>query len=125
MNFLLDTHVLLWALSSPERLGDETRRMLENSTNIVFASAVSAWEIEIKRNLGKLRAPADLEAEVRVVRFTELPLRFSHVRALARLPNLHRDPFDRVLVAQAVADDLTLVTRDRRLLEYPVKALSV
>ena len=125
MNLLLDTHVLLWALASPERLGDETRRALESPANTVFASAVSAWEIEIKRNLGKLRAPTDLEAEARVVRVTELPLRFAHVRALARLPNLHRDPFDRMLVAQAVADDLTLVTHDRRLLDYPVKTRAV
>jgi PIN domain nuclease of toxin-antitoxin system len=125
VNLLLDTHVLLWALASPDRLGGEPRRQLENPANTVFVSAVSAWEIEIKRGLGKLRAPADLEDEVRAIRFTELPLRFRHVEALARLPDLHRDPFDRMLVAQAQVDDLTLVTRDRRLLAYPVRTLRV
>jgi PIN domain nuclease of toxin-antitoxin system len=125
VNLLLDTHVLLWALAFPDRLGSEPRRALESPANSVFVSAVSAWEIEIKRRLGKLRAPAELEGEVRAVRFTELPLRFRHVEALARLPDLHRDPFDRMLVAQAQVDDLTLVTHDRRLLDYPVRTLRV
>jgi PIN domain nuclease of toxin-antitoxin system len=125
VSYLLDTDVLLWALASPDRLGVEPRRLLERAATMVFASAVSAWEIEIQRGLGKLRAPIDLAAELRVVRFTELPLHLRHVQALGRLPNLGGDPYDRMLVAQAIADDLTLVTHDGRLCEYPVKTLAV
>jgi PIN domain nuclease of toxin-antitoxin system len=123
MSLLLDTHVLLWALATPERLRAETRRRIVAPDEVVFISAVSAWEIEIKRGLGKLLAPDDLEAQVRALRFTELPLHMRHVRAVTTLPPLHRDPFDRMLVAQALIDGLVLVTADRALHAYPVKTL--
>jgi PIN domain nuclease of toxin-antitoxin system len=125
MKLLLDTHVLLWALAMPEKLGASSRSALENPGNTIFVSAVSAWEIEIKRALGKLRAPDDLEEQLRAARFSELPLRVRHVQELARLPELHRDPFDRMLIAQARADDLKLMTHDRRILAYPVQTVAV
>jgi PIN domain nuclease of toxin-antitoxin system len=81
---------------------------------------VSAWEIEIKRALGKLRAPDDLGAALLAVRFTELPLQLRHVAVLRTLPPLHRDPFDRMLVAQAQVDRLTLVTNDDTVRAYPI-----
>jgi PIN domain nuclease of toxin-antitoxin system len=120
MRLLLDTHVLLWCLSAPNEIRAETRDKLQDPDNVVLVSTVSAWEMEIKRALGKLRAPGDLEEQLRRRRFTELPLHLWHVRALRDLPRLHRDPFDRMLVAQAVADDLGLVSRDTRLQRYPV-----
>ncbi len=120
MRLLLDTHVLLCCLSAPKELATGTREKLQDADNVVLVSAVSAWEMEIKRALGKLKAPADLEEQLRRRRFVELPLHLRHVRALRDLPPLHRDPFDRMLVAQAVADDLALVSRDTRLERYPV-----
>ena len=90
---------------------------------VVFISAVSAWEIEIKRALGKLVAPDDLEVQARALRFTELPLHIRHVRAIATLPPLHRDPFDRMLIAQAVVDGLVLITADKAIRGYPVKTI--
>ena len=123
MKLLLDTHVLLWCLSRPSALRADTRAKLEDPDNLVLVSTVSAWEMEIKRALGKLRAPPDLDEQLRLRRFTELPVYLRHVRTLRDLPPLHRDPFDRMLVAQALADDLTLVTHDKRVQRYPVACI--
>lgn len=123
MKLLMDTHALLWALSQPKRLSDPTRRKIEDPDNMVLVSAVSAWEIEIKRALGKLTAPPDLSEQLQGARFTELPLQIRHVRTLRALPRLHRDPFDRMLVAQALTDDLVLVTGDTQIQAYSCKTL--
>jgi PIN domain nuclease of toxin-antitoxin system len=124
MSLLLDTQVLLWCLSDPKRLAVKVRRRIEGSGQVVFVSVVAAWEIEIKRALGKLEAPTDLDRELAEKRFTELPLRLAHVAELGSLPNLHRDPFDRMLVAQARVELLTLVTADDQIRAYPVKSLA-
>ncbi len=124
MKLLLDTHVVLWALGSPERLTPAARKVLQEPEHVIFASAVSAWEIEIKRAIGKLDAPDDLLEQLALLRFSELPLRLTHVRALSRLPAHHPDPFDRMLVAQAAAEDLVFVTRDRRMRSYPIRCLA-
>ena len=123
MSLLLDTHVLLWCLGAPDRLSASTRRRIETTDQVVFVSSVSGWEIEIKRGLRKLEAPDDLEEQLHDKRFAELPLQFRHVWALRTLPTLHRDPFDRMLVAQALVDGLVLVTSDEQLRAYPVKTL--
>jgi PIN domain nuclease of toxin-antitoxin system len=108
---------------APDRLRREARRRIESPSSTVYVSAVSAWEIELKRALGKLRAPRDLEEQLQSMRFTELPVHIRHVRALATLPALHRDPFDRMLVAQAQTDKLVLVSSDDQVLAYPVTTL--
>jgi len=123
MNLLLDTHVLLWCLGFPDRLRRETRRKIEAPETVVFVSAASAWEIEMKRALGKLKAPLDLDEQIEEKRFTELPVRIRHIRELQALPDLHRDPFDRMLVAQAIADNLMVVTSDDKVRAYPVKTI--
>jgi Uncharacterized protein conserved in bacteria len=123
MKLLLDTHALLWALSEPRSLAAEARRRIEQAESTVFVSAVSAWEMEIKRALGKFDAPDDLPEQMERHRMFELPVHLRHIQRLRGLPTLHRDPFDRMLVAQALTDDLTIVTRDRRILAYPVKTL--
>jgi PIN domain nuclease of toxin-antitoxin system len=123
MNLLLDTHVLLWCLGCPDRLRRETRRKIEAPETVVFVSAASAWEIEMKRALGKLKAPLDLEEQLEEKRFTELPVRMRHIRALRALPDLHRDPFDRMLIAQAIADSLAIVTTDEKMQTYPAKTI--
>jgi PIN domain nuclease of toxin-antitoxin system len=123
VSLLLDTQVLLWCLADPGRLSHRTRRRIESPTERVLVSAVSAWEIEIKRALGKLKAPDDLDRQLSERRFAELELRVQHVQELWTLPDLHRDPFDRMLIAQASAEGLTLVTADERVRAYPVKTL--
>jgi PIN domain nuclease of toxin-antitoxin system len=124
MSLLLDTHVLLWTLSKPTRLSREVRRKIESPSEIVFVSAVSAWEIEVKRSLGKLKAPTELDEQLQRMRFTELPIHLRHVRALGSLPTLHDDPFDRMLVAQALSDGLVIVTADEQIGAYPVRTLT-
>ena len=123
MKLLLDTHALLWALARPGELTSEARRRLQDPGNTVFVSVASAWEMEIKRALGKLDAPSDLSVQIQRQRFTELPVHLRHVEALKNLPALHRDPFDRLLVAQAMADELVVVTRDARIRAYPIRSI--
>jgi PIN domain nuclease of toxin-antitoxin system len=123
MTLLLDTHALLWFLGEPERLRAETLERIRAAESVVFVSAVSVWEIEVKRALGKLEIPGDLESQISEQRFTELPVHIRHVRALRSLAPLHRDPFDRMLAAQALADNHVLVTADERLFAYPIKTL--
>ena len=125
MQLLLDTHVLLWSLAGDERLGDRAVEVIEDGRNVVYVSAASIWEISIKRSLGKLRVPDDVVAEVDAASFTRLPISFEHADAVATLPDLHADPFDRMLVAQATADRLVLMTRDPMVLQYHVDAFEV
>lgn len=124
MRLLLDTHALLWALGLPDELQPEARLAIEDIRNDVFVSAASAWEIAIKRALGRLDAPSDLVEAIRAVGFGELPIRVAHALAVERLPPLHRDPFDRMLIAQAVVEGLTIVTRDPHFEPYGVDVLA-
>jgi len=116
MRLLLDTQALLWWLGDAAELGQAARNAIGDGANTVFVSAASAWEMEIKRALGKLRSPEDLEETLMAERFLELPVRFAHTAALRALPGLHRDPFDRMLIAQATVEGLTVVTFDRTIL---------
>jgi PIN domain nuclease of toxin-antitoxin system len=121
LRLLLDTHALLWVLSAPARLPASIRDALEDPTNIVFASAASAWEMAIKQARGKLRYPAaELTAALRRVSLLELPVTVRHAEAAASLPPLHRDPFDRMVIAQAQAEGLGLVSRDPAVRQYQV-----
>ncbi len=123
MRLLLDTHVLLWWLADDARLGPSSRRLIEDGTAEVFVSSVSVAEVAIKTSLGKLDAPPDLLAQVSEQQMTELPLRIAHAQALRDLPWLHRDPFDRMLVAQALTERLTFVTADARCRRYDIDAV--
>lgn len=123
MRLLLDTHVLLWSLTEPRKLRRETREALEDEHNDVFVSAVSGWEIAVKRALGKLRAPDDLEAGVRQQGFLPLHLTFLHAEQAGALPPHHGDPFDRMLVAQAQVEGLAIVTRDARIPLYGIRTM--
>jgi PIN domain nuclease of toxin-antitoxin system len=123
-NLLVDTHVLLWALSSPESLSPLARAALVEPDNEVFVSAVTAWEISIKTAIGKLRAPSDLEQQVRRLRFRPLPITFEHGLAVRDLPMIHRDPFDRMLIVQAKAHGLTLLTSDKAIMQYDVATMA-
>ena len=114
---LLDTHVWLWWQGDDPRLAKTARTAITGAAE-VYISAASAWEMAIKTALGKLEAPYDLTDAVRTGGFQELPVLFRHVAALAALPRHHRDPFDRILLAQAAADGLTLVTADPMIPPY-------
>ena len=121
---LLDTHVVLWALAEPAKLTRPARTAMEEADNEVFVSVVSAWEIAIKRALGKLEAPPDLEAAIRMQGFEPLLMTFHHAVQSGSLPPHHRDPFDRMLIAQAQAEGLVLVTRDPGIPRYGVRTLA-
>lgn len=124
MRLLLDTHALVYALARPEALGEETRAVLVDPAHEVYFSAASIWEIEIKAALGKLERPsADVAVEARAQGFTELVITSEHAVRAARLPLHHRDPFDRMLVAQALEEGLSLVTDDALVAAYDVAVL--
>ena len=122
MRLLLDTDILLWAANEPERLSAATRALVENPNNDVVFSAISIWEIAIKTARGR----DDFRLHAGFFRrglfdngYTELPMTGAHAAALAGLPAIHKDPFDRMLVAQATVEGLTLVTSDPAIANYP------
>ncbi len=124
MKLLLDTHVWLWMGLARKRLGRRTRALLEDPENDLGISVASAWEIILKTARGKLELPMEPSEYIRT-RFrragaTVLPITLDHVLALASLKDGHSDPFDRILIAQALAENRTLVTADKRLLDYPI-----
>ncbi|MCK9462051.1 MAG: type II toxin-antitoxin system VapC family toxin [Proteobacteria bacterium] len=127
MRILLDTHVWLWMIAEPDRLNAEARERIADRGNDLFLSAASAWEIAIKHRIGRLPLPAPPEEFVpaRLVRDGVIPLPVEHRHALrvASLPALHRDPFGRLLVAQAQIERLVLATADAQLAGYAVETL--
>ena len=123
MTLLLDTQVFLWWLDDPNLLTDSARKALADGKNLVYVSAAVAWEIAIKRSLGKLDAPEDLEAAMAANRFLPLPVTVSHALAVSTLPDHHRDPFDRLLIAQARYEGFQLVSRDPLIKQYDVSLL--
>jgi PIN domain nuclease of toxin-antitoxin system len=118
MKLLLDTHVLLWWLDDSPRLPLPMRALIADPARTVFLSAASAWEIRIKQKLGKLEVSAHFDAAVDGSEFQWLPISRAHANATADLPMHHRDPFDRMLIAQAQCESLTLLTVDERLTAY-------
>jgi PIN domain nuclease of toxin-antitoxin system len=129
VRLLLDTHAFLWWITDDPRLSEEARRRIADPQDEVLLSAVSAWELAIKAGLGRLALPtgADLEDVVRrqveVNRLEVLPVQLSHALRVGRLPPHHRDPFDRLLVAQALVEGVPLVSADPALAPYPVEIL--
>ena len=115
MRLLLDTHILIWALGEPKRLPKEVRAALESPANEVMFSAASIWEIAIKAQIGRTNfkvAPAEITQAALDSGFVELPVRAEHGAGVSNLPLLHRDPFDRILVAQAMTETCRFVTAD-------------
>ena len=121
MRLLLDTHVLLWAAAEPDRIHRRTREQIESGAYEVLYSAVSIWELAIKLQTGRLAltaTPLEIAAAAVTMGFVELPVTSAHAAAAGGLPMLHRDPFDRLLVAQAVVEPARLLTVDRLLSGY-------
>jgi PIN domain nuclease of toxin-antitoxin system len=122
MKLLLDTHVLLWAAGAPEQLSTEARKLLEDPRNELFFSAASLWEVAIKRSLGR----PDFQVDARVLRrglldngYGELAITSEHTVFIDNLPPIHKDPFDRILVAQASVEGIVLLTVDALVAQYP------
>lgn len=124
MRLLLDSHVFLWWQANDTRLTREIKNVVRLAKE-VYVSAVTAWELGLKVSLGKLRLPASVEDGVTESGFWELPFTFAHARVAVALPHHHRDPFDRMLIAQALVEHLTLVTHDLEIQRYEVAVLSV
>jgi PIN domain nuclease of toxin-antitoxin system len=122
MKLLLDTHLLLWAAGAPQRLSKRARKLIDNQDNELLFSAASLWEVAIKSGLGR----EDFKVDTRLLRrglldngYRELPIISDHVVATEGLPFIHKDPFDRILVAQATVEGITLLTIDSLVLQYP------
>ena len=120
---LLDTHTLLWAIQDDPQLNAEARLAISDRSNEVYVSSASVWEISIKRAQGRLEAPDNLAATIAQTEFAELVVNHIHAELAGNLPLHHRDPFDRMLVAQAQTEDLILVTRDPHIMRYDVQTM--
>jgi len=119
MKLLLDTHILLWWLNDDEKLPEKAHQMISHGDNAIYVSHISLWEIQIKVMAGKLHA--DLKAiieQLPVNNFQELPSGVDHIIALSQLPSYHQDPFDRMLIAQAISEPLHLLTHDKNVSLY-------
>ena len=123
MRLLLDTHALLWATVSPEVLTASARAAISDAENDVAFSAGSVWELALKWSAGRLEMPADFAQSLADRRYSELPISVNHALAAADLPTHHRDPFDRMLIAQAQLEGRTIVTRDQAFAAYDVALL--
>ena len=124
MRLLLDSHTLLWALADDPRLGERAKAAIADAANLVAVSAATVWEVSVKRALGKVEAPEDLLAQLAEARFFPLAITLDHAHAAGALPRHHDDPFDRMLVAQARAERLTIVTRDPAIARYGIAVLA-
>ncbi len=125
MSFLLDTHILLWFLENDSKLSTQVREVIINPKNIIFVSAISAWEISIKQSLGKLIAPNNLEEALGFSRLEVLAMKLAHAIKVSDLPMHHKDPFDRMLIAQALVEGLTIITVDHKFKLYDVQLLII
>lgn len=124
MTYLLDTHVLLWWMSGNERLALSTRELIKSSGSRILVSVASIWEILVKVRSGRLDANlSEIEQTIDDDAFELLGVAPAHLRALLTLPAYHRDPFDHLLVAQAIAENAILITDDRMMRQYPVRLL--
>ncbi len=122
-NFLLDTHIFIWWMESSKRLSKSQLKLLNDPQNQIFISVASVWEIILKRARHKLKVPNDIESGITKSGFTLVPIKLAHVLAVEKLPNLHSDPFDRVLIAQALTENLVFITDDIKIKKYDLQIL--
>ena len=125
MRALLDTHTLLWWVTNDPQLSQPVREIITNPDNTLYLSVASSWEIIIKYNAGKLplpeQAPEFIESSLKVNGFESLSIELPHILQIHQLPNYHRDPFDRILIAQSQVENLLLLTIDHQIKRYPVQ----
>jgi len=123
VNCIIDTHVLLWWLADDPLLPDSFREIIGNTDNICFISSASIWEISIKSSIGKLEIPGKYLDILRDQGFHDLPVYWEHADKAGTLPFHHRDPFDRLIISQAIIEELTILTTDKMIPHYKVKTL--
>ncbi len=121
MNYLIDTHVLLWWLTDSPRLNQQCREILNYKP--LWCSVVSLWEVAIKEQAGKITLPDTFMKDVKGQGFIWLDVQFNHIESLRGLPDVHKDPFDRLLVAQALSESLVFITADKRIHQYNIPVL--
>lgn len=123
MKYLIDTQVFIWWLENLEKLKDSTQSILENKQNRIFVSAITGVEISIKQKLGKIKLKTNLRTMFNISDFEVLNLNIDHVLQLGKLPLHHKDPFDRILIAQALVENLTLITADKKIWKYNLRLI--
>jgi PIN domain nuclease of toxin-antitoxin system len=123
MSYLLDTHTLLWWLTDNPTLSNEAVKIISNPESIIFISSATAWEISIKKAIGKLSAPDDLEEAIKHNNFIPLLITIEQGILAGKLPPYHNDPFDRMLIAQSITNNLTIITRDSKFSLYQIKII--
>lgn len=126
MNVLVDTHAVIWSITDNNRLVDPPRKIIENSANNCIVSIASLWEMGIKVSIGKLKLKNNLKHTFQIIEetgFTILPINSEHIAVNAQLKFHHRDPFDRIIIAQAIHEELTIISKDRHFKEYDVELI--
>lgn len=127
MRLLLDTHVFIWFVLNPSQLSSEALEAIQNAENQIFLSLASAWEMSIKSGIGKLQLTQPIEPffqdQARQNRFNILPITLKHIAGVERLPQHHRDPFDRLLIAQSISEGIRLISADHAFSLYPTNPL--
>ena len=123
MSILLDTHVLLWWMDNSNKLSQKEKDVISKSDNLILISSAVIWEIRIKESLGKLKIPSDFFSIVQNCGFEFLSIDIQHANYLEKLPLYHRDPFDRILISQAILENLTIITHDTIFKKYDVRLL--
>ena len=126
MRYLLDTHTLIWAIEGSDNLPKFTKNVIQDTSNICLVSLASIWEISIKYSLGRLKIITDLESYISIIKksgFDVLPIKESHVLSVSKLPFHHKDPFDRLIIAQAHIENLTLISKDSKFKNYNIPIL--
>ncbi len=126
MKFLLDTHVLIWSLQDNERLSHQIKTLINDANNEIYISAASIWEIAIKSSLNKINLSVDEILEtLQHSDYYPLPITFFHTAKIIHLPHYHHDPFDRILIAQAWIEEMTLITHDAKIQQYDISILFI
>lgn len=121
MKYLLDTHILIWWLTNPEKLRTEAISAIKSYDHLIYVSSASIWEMAVKESLGKLVVPKNILNLIESQNLKVLPVYPEEALNLPSLPEIHKDPFDRMLISQAKLYDLTLITRDKLIIKYPIK----
>ncbi|HCR86227.1 MAG TPA: PIN domain nuclease [Alphaproteobacteria bacterium] len=123
MNYLIDTNIFIWASDDSEKLTKEVSSIIKNPDNKIYISLASYWEIEIKKNLGKIKIASDFEYIANYNGYQILEIKTSHIRNLKNLEKIHNDPFDRLIISQSVVENLTLVTSDKIIAQYKANTI--
>lgn len=123
MNYLIDTNIFIWWMEKSQRLSQNLYTLISDPKNKIFLSVASVWEIVIKRGKDKLKIPKDVEGDIRISKFNLLSINIKHVLGVGKLSLHHKDPFDRILISQAKAENLTLITSDQKIWKYSLKLL--